>query len=523
LAANCDFPVAVGPTIKNAALIKSKSISPRLGPVGARAISSFQFFLDSALAVFAQSASERSVQQRYPGASTLSSQHHKTNNHRPKGKITMKPQRLTHSLILIIAIGLLHNAQAVIPPPDGGYPNFNTAEGTKALFSLTTGAANTAVGWYSLFSDTAGSFNTATGAGTLLFNTADSNTAFGAAALLFNTGGSNNTAVGAAALLNNTSGLQNTAVGAFALRDNMGSSNTATGLLALGNNTTGGQNTANGVRALLHNTGGTDNTATGVDALNSNADGPGNTADGFQALFFSTGSFNTAVGRGALGNNTTGGSNVALGAGAGDGVTTADNVICIGASVVGADVSNSCYIGGIFNQTSSGGSTVFINSAGKLGTSTSSRRFKEEIKPMEDASEALYALKPVAFHYKKDIDPAGTSQFGLVAEDVEKVNYDLVVRDSEGKPYSVRYDQVNAMLLNEFLKEHRKNEVQQGKIEEQDVTISQLKSGLAQQQKSFESKLAQQEQQIADLMANLQRLAADIELDKVESRTVAEK
>jgi hypothetical protein len=101
------------------------------------------------------------------------------------------------------------------------------------------------------------------------------------------------------------------------------------------------------------------------------------------------------------------------------------------------------------------GTPVFINEVGQLGTTTSSRRFKEEIKPMEHSSEAVFALKPVTFRYKKAIDPAGTSQFGLVAEEVEKVNRDLVVRDKEGKPYTVRYDQVNAMLLNEFLKEHR--------------------------------------------------------------------
>jgi len=130
-------------------------------------------------------------------------------------------------------------------------------------------------------------------------------------------------------------------------------------------------------------------------------------------------------------------------------------VICIGSGVVGANVSNSCYVGSVFGQTSSGGAAVFINSNGKLGTSTSSRRFKEEIKPMERLSEALFALKPVTFHYKNEIDPVGTPQFGLVAEEVEKVNRDLVVRDQEGKPYTVRYDAVNAMLLNEFLKEHR--------------------------------------------------------------------
>ena len=159
------------------------------------------------------------------------------------------------------------------------------------------------------------------------------------------------------------------------------------------------------------------------------------------------------MGNGAGGHITTGNGNVAVGVHAGTNVITADDVICIGHP--GRDVSHSCFIDNIFGVTS-GGVGVFINSFGRLGTMTSSKRFKEQIKPMNQTSEALFALKPVTFHYKKDIDPEGTSQFGLVAEDVFKVNPDLVVRDKEGKPYSVRYEQVNAMLLNEFLKEHRK-------------------------------------------------------------------
>ena len=162
------------------------------------------------------------------------------------------------------------------------------------------------------------------------------------------------------------------------------------------------------------------------------------------------------MGLNALEFNTTGGGNTALGQGAGLNVGTANNVICIGAN--GENVDNSCYIGQIFGQTSSGGTAVFINATGKLGTATSSRRFKQDIKPMEQVSKALYQLKPVAFRYKKEIDPAGTSQFGLLAEEVEKVNPDLVVRDEKGKPYSVRYEAINAMLLNEFLKKHRKVE-----------------------------------------------------------------
>jgi hypothetical protein len=218
-------------------------------------------------------------------------------------------------------------------------------------------------------------------------------------------------------------------------------------------NTTGSTNTATGNGALFSNDNGDDNTANGASALVANISGSGNTAIGSQALFF----------------NTTGSGNIALGESAGDGVSTADNVIAIGAG--GENVSDTCYIGNIFGVTSASGTAVFINSLGKLGTTTSSRRFKEGIKPMARTSEALFGLKPVTFNYKKEIDPAGISQFGLVAEEVEKVNPDLVVRDKEGKPYSVRYDQVNAMLLNEFLKEHRK-------VEKLEATVADLAAEL---------------------------------------------
>ena len=365
--------------------------------------------------------------------------------------------------------------QAVVPPPDGVYPNFTTAEGQKALFSLTTGAANTAVGWSALATNAAGSFNTATGAGALLFNIADDNTAVGAATLLFNITGADNTAIGVAALSSNTMGQKNTATGAFGLLLNTtGSFNTANGFDALFSNTTGNNNTADGFGSLDLNTSGNENTAVGTSALQGNVDGNNNTAIGLLALSANnSGSSNTAIGWNALASNTTGLNNVVIGAIAGSAITTASNVICIGTNVDGEDVSNSCYIGQIFNATASSGSAVFVNAAGKLGTSTSSRRFKESIKPMEELSETLFDLKPVSFRYKKDIDPVGASQLGLVAEDVEKVNADLVVRDKEGKPYSVRYDQVNAMLLNEFLKEHKK-------VEKLEATVADLAAELRQ-------------------------------------------
>jgi hypothetical protein len=224
---------------------------------------------------------------------------------------------------------------------------------------------------------------------------------------------------------------------------------------ALRGNTIGFANNAFGFKALVSNTIGTDNTAFGDQALANSTSGGGNTAVGALALL----------------NNTTGVTNTALGFNAGFGVTTADNVIVIGTNVAGQNIDHSCFIGEIFGQTSSGGTAVFIDSNGRLGTATSSRRFKDGIKPMDKASESLFALKPVTFRYKKEIAPLSASQFGLVAEDVEKVDPALVVHDKEGKPYSVRYDQVNAMLLNEFLKEHRKNE-------EQEKTIAEVKSGM---------------------------------------------
>jgi Chaperone of endosialidase len=180
---------------------------------------------------------------------------------------------------------------------------------------------------------------------------------------------------------------------------------------------------------------------------------------GSEALSSNNGGGNTAVGHQALTNNTTGMSNVALGFGAGSFATTGSNNVYIGAGMGGiAGESNACYIRSIFGQTSASGIPVLVNANNKLGTTTSSKRFKEEIKPMDKASEALFSLNPVAFRYKKEIDPEGKGQFGLVAEEVEKVNPDLIMRDKEGRAYSVRYDQVNAMLLNEFLKEHRKVE-----------------------------------------------------------------
>ena len=396
--------------------------------------------------------------------------------------------------------------QAVTPPPDGGYPNYTTAEGTKALQNLTTGTANTGLGWYSLFSDMTGGFNTGVGAATLVLNTADSNTATGAGALFLNTTGSQNTANGAFALLNNTEGLYNTAIGCRALFANtFGERNTAVGFQALANGTDtfNYANTATGYSALFTNTSGQANTATGAGALFSNVDGD----------------FNTAVGSGALSNNTSGNRNIAIGQAAGADLTTGDYNIDIGNTGVAGE-SNKIRIGNVGTQDGtfiagiSGvavtGVAVLISNQGQLGVMASSQRFKEAIKAMDTASEAILALNPVTFHYTKEIDPAAIPQFGLVAEEVEKVNPNLVVRDKEGKPYTVRYDAVNAMLLNEFLKEHRKMKEQATQIEQQEATISHLK-------KEIETIIAHSKEQ--DLQ--IQRVSDQGQINRSDARVAA--
>jgi uncharacterized coiled-coil protein SlyX len=399
-------------------------------------------------------------------------------------------------MLTLLCFTLLPKAQAVSPPPPGGYPNFTTAAGDHALQALTLGVGNTAIGTFSLFSVTTGSFNTAVGAGSLDLNTGDSNTATGAAALLFNTAGTENTATGTAALELNSTGGFNTANGAFALFSNtQGETNTATGLQALFNNTIGFDNTANGANALISNTEGIDNTATGDLALRNNITGDGN----------------TAIGHNALANSTSGDLNTALGANAGNGVTTASNVICIRAA--GTDVSDSCFIGNIYSNAQpivgTDPDSVTITSGGRLGRgNVSSRRYKHDIKPMEKASEVLYALKPVSFRYHKEYDATQTLAFGLIAEEVAEVYPDLVGRNPEGQPESVRYEQINAMLLNEFLKEH-------SKVQEQEATISQLKSTLAKK----ETIDAHQQKQIEALTAGLQKVSAQLELNKPAPQT----
>jgi hypothetical protein len=262
---------------------------------------------------------------------------------------------------------------------------------------------------------------------------------------------------------------------------------------------TGIDNTAEGVEALLNNTGDA-NTAMGAETLHENTTGDGNTAVGFNALFNNTtGGGNIAIGAAALSANSTGTGNTALGGNSGTNVTTADNVIAIGINVAGANVSNTCFIGNIRGVTTQNGNAVpvLVDSAGQLGTASSSRRYKTDIRPMDKASESILALKPVSFRYKIHKDE--TPQFGLIAEDVADVNPDLVVHDANGEIYTVRYDAVNAMLLNEFLKEHRK--------------VERLK-------KDFETKVAEQQNQIEALASGLQKVSAKLELANPAPQTV---
>ena len=364
--------------------------------------------------------------------------------------------------LAVVAVSLVCHAlspmaEAVVPPPDGGYPGSNTAEGQNALLSRTTGTFNTAIGFFSLGALTTANFCTGLGAGTLLVNTADQNTATGAGALLSNTIGFGNTADGAFALLSNATGTHNAATGRF---------------------------------ALFNNTSGSFNTAHGLDALYSNTTGDSNTAIGLSALAF----------------NTTGTSNIALGTSAGQNLTTGDRNIDIGNLGV-ANEGNTIrigttgeqsvtYIAGIAGQTvGAGGSTCYVDNDGKLGVFLSAHRFKTDIADMATASEAILALRPVTFHYKPELDKTGIPQFGLVAEEVEAINPDLVTRDKEGKVTTVRYEAVNAMLLNEFLKEHRKNQQQEVTIARLEKQIEVLAEGL--QKVSAELESAKTAQQVA--------------------------
>ena len=311
-----------------------------------------------------------------------------------------------------------------------------------------------------------------------------------------------------------------------------GNFNTAIGSYALWATVTGAYNTATGFAAMA-NAGGSSNTADGAYALNANFNGSENIAIGTQALWHNdTGGANTAVGVGALGANTSGGANTAIGHGAGANVTSGSYNVYIGTNVGGvAGEIGHTYISNI-SSTQQNLSAVTVDLAtGLLGHEFSSQRYKEDIKPMDNASEALFALKPVTYRYKKAIDKSQALDYGLIAEEVAKVDPNLTVRDGKGRIESVRYNAINAMLLNEFIKEHKSVEAQQSKIDQQQATISELESTVARQRKDFDAVVteqkrgfqatfAKQEEQIRALTSGLQKVTAQIEANKPRPQVV---
>jgi hypothetical protein len=363
----------------------------------------------------------------------------------------------TAILSVVACFAFLPKAQAACGVPDAGCANFNLAEGQSALLSLTAGQWNTALGAFTLSSNAEGNFNTAVGTAALLLNTS-----------------SRNTAVGAGTLVNNVTGFGNTAVGTAALQH-------STGL---------GNNTAVGDTALLANTTGNFNTAVGHHALQANL-------NGIQ---------NTAIGLGALSDNTSGTGNTALGVAAGSNATTGNGNVYLGAGMDGvAGEANHTYIKNVGTDEVSGGTAAFVTvdtATGRVGHAPSSRRYKEDVKAMDKASEAVFVLKPVTFRYKKEIDRSRALSFGLIAEEVAEISPDLITRDREGKPETVRYEAVNAMLLNEFLKEHKK--------------VQDLQATVAQQQKGMDVLTTQLKEQAAQI----QKVSAQVEMSKPAAKVV---
>jgi len=387
----------------------------------------------------------------------------------------------------------------------------NTAVGVDALTDDTTGSANVAIGHAALANNTTGNFNMAIGAEALQQNNGNFNLAIGFRVLFMNTTGVHLTGIGAAALRNNTTASFNTAIGADALRENTTTEfNVAVGDGALTsfNGTdpnNDGANTALGSIALSVLTSGTENVAVGRRAGETLTGGSNNVIVGWRAGdSLATGSGNTFLGDQA-------------GANEGPGV---DDVICVGTrgdtQSAGQTTPNRCYIGHIVGVTTGGPAPsvpVVIDQDGQLGTVASSRRFKEDIEAIDQASEAVLKLKPVTFHYKnRDVKNDRTPQFGLIAEDVEQVNRDLVAYGKDGKVYSVRYDAVNVMLLNEFLKEHKK-------VEEQQASMADLKSTVALQQKEMQLLTAQLKEQAAQI----QKVGAQLQASKPSPKVVMNK
>ncbi len=375
----------------------------------------------------------------------------------------MKSRKIIFTMVLsaVVCFGLCQQVQSATDTPDpGSISAGNTADGQLALLSLTTGIYNSAFGFYAALSISDQSFDTAVGAGALLLDTAGTNTAVGAGALFSNSTGSDNNAFGTFALFNHTTGFFNNAHGRNALFSNLDAS----------------ENNAFGDLAMENNTSGSSNTAIGDDALRNNVDG----------------SFNVAVGDEA---------GTGLGA-------SVNSCIAIGAPGAGpfAVLDNTCFIGSIFGEPVSDPGTqtaVFVDQFNVVGIFNSSQRYKHDIQPMDKASETIYSLKPVTFKFNSDWK--ATTQYGLIAEEVEKVDPKLVTHGKDGETVSVHYEQINSMLLNEFLKEHKK--------------VQNLEATVTQQAKGMEVLTAQLREQAAQI----QKVSAQLEVNKPAPQVVTNK
>lgn len=365
----------------------------------------------------------------------------------------------------------------------------NTAAGMEALYSNTTGGNNTASGAQALHQNTAGYENTASGIGALYNNTSgNDNTASGGDALGRNTTGNNNTASGAEALFSNTSASGNTASGYRALTANtIGAGNAAFGSSALQHNVDGNDNSASGATSLYSNTSGSYNAASGFQALFANTTASDNTASGYRALYFTTtgdantamgframssntiGHHNTAVGADALYSNTTGLNNIGIGANAGYAVTGSNDIDIgsvgsggeSGVIRIGGASQTAAYIAGI-TATHLTGSPVYVSASGQLGVLASAERYKTAVASMGDSTQKLRELRPVSFHLKSD--PKGAVQYGLIAEEVDKVFPELVIRDDAGVIQGVRYDELAPMLLDEVQRQQKKLAAQESQL-----------------------------------------------------------
>ena len=357
-------------------------------------------------------------------------------------------------------LGIILGNSAIVPAGTSGAIDIYATNVTDIVVDVTgyfispSSSTSTALG---TGSSNTGIQNTAIGYNTLQTNTGDSNSAIGSYALSANSSGNNNTALGASALLQNA----------------LGSSNTAVGTDALSNTVVGNDNTGLGFAALDSNSTGSNNVAVGASTLWNAVSGGNNVAVGTSSLFADTlGSWNIAIGYQAGYAITNGNYNIDIGS---NGTSSDSGVIRIGAS--GSQATT--YIAGIVNTTVSG-APVVINSNGQLGTQTSSARFKEQIEDMGEASDALFKLRPVVFRYRSGaVDLPSSLQYGLIAEEVEKVYPELVLHDQNKQPFALAYQELPSLLLNELQKQRRTIEQQKSKLIEQEEELQSLSRRLS--------------------------------------------